>query len=995
MSNFEWMRVRSTLFLILGLSCAAFGQEYRTERFTVLEGLPSPSVSLMFEDRLGYLWAATGTGLAKFDGKTFSTYSEFDAAIEGMVRAITEDNQGNIIVSTANGLFRYNGKTFTKWHKIEFLNPENFITHFTTLGDTIFFRTSKSKLGIITNDSVFCNVPVPVKPNGIFVFNGKLLLWGEDKIVIVDGARTKIIPSGMFYSLIKIVDFGGSQLLSTDKGLYKLDETGLRKVFHEINDRVVAFSEVDSVFWLAPINPVSGLLQAKISKSKINIDQFLQEDHRVAAAKLDAENNLWVAADNKGLIKISRKNFERVMVSDNASEIVGTISRIGDQVWVGSVGDGIDVFENEKLKYSIKFKTNYQNIVRVIKPQAEAIWVGTYGGLVRIDKNTKKVKTWTRAEGLPSDSVFAIEPTQDGQLWIGTRGGGLAKFDGETFERFALPNGELKYYVWSLKLNGDKLFIATGKGLYVLMNGIISQLLSDNQKVHNVFSVGGCGPSAIFSMNFSDSLFLIIGTYEQGVGFVDTKNNHVTFIDKKKGLASNCVYYAALDQHGYAWLHTNRGIQRIKVDSHFNIVQSQLFDSKSGFEGSDANISSRLFGNDVYFGSMTGVYKFKEIKRDFRTYPLHFTGIELLYGDSQLGYAGEDLDYFGMPKNPTFTHNKNHLTFSFNRVNKFLPDEVQYQYKLDNFDEEWSVPSTVNSVTYSSLPPGSYTMLVRATGHDGKWLDDELSYPFIINPPFYQTTLFYVVVILAIVGSVVLIFYLRVSSKVRNAIALENLKAVEHDRIRTELARDFHDEIGNKLSTIINYAALLKLNGSYKNGHEIPTKLEDSAKVLLWGTKDFIWSIDPVNDDIHNLFIHIKDFGEKFFDEKSIAFRANNELTLVYRLPKGFSRQINLIFKEAMTNIYKHSKAMNVGFSLRESGGIICFLLEDDGIGFDIKSLQRLGGINNMRYRAAKIGSEINLQSNANGTKISLTIEHTKKLAYGTRIEKKDTNYRG
>jgi hypothetical protein len=63
---------------------------------------------------------------------------------------------------------------------------------------------------------------------------------------------------------------------------------------------------------------------------------------------------------------------------------------------------------------------------------------------------------------------------------------------------------------------------------------------------------------------------------------------------------------------------------------------------------------------------------------------------------------------------------------------------------------------------------------------------------------------------------------------------------------------------------------------------------------------------------IVKLFIHIRDFGEKLFEEKNINFRAFNGVKEKIKLPYGFSREANLIFKEAMTNAFKSSQAHNV-----------------------------------------------------------------------------------
>ena len=181
--------------------------------------------------------------------------------------------------------------------------------------------------------------------------------------------------------------------------------------------------------------------------------------------------------------------------------------------------------------------------------------------------------------------------------------------------------------------------------------------------------------------------------------------------------------------------------------------------------------------------------------------------------------------------------------------------------------------------------------------------------------------------IILVGGIVTLILFLRVRQRVNRIVMLERIRQKEQENLRKEIARDFHDEMGNQLTRIINYVSLLKLsaNGNGNghgngngNGHDLYTKVEDSAKYLYTGTRDFIWSIDPVNDELSKLFIHIRDFGEKLFEEKNINFRAFNGVKEKIKLPYGFSREANLIFKEAMTNAFKSSQAHNVTLNLEE-----------------------------------------------------------------------------
>jgi signal transduction histidine kinase len=225
---------------------------------------------------------------------------------------------------------------------------------------------------------------------------------------------------------------------------------------------------------------------------------------------------------------------------------------------------------------------------------------------------------------------------------------------------------------------------------------------------------------------------------------------------------------------------------------------------------------------------------------------------------------------------------------------------------------------------------------------------------------------------------------------------LERIRAKEQETLRKEIARDFHDEMGNQLTRIINYVSLLKLSSTGNgnghssngdNGHDLYTKVEDSAKYLYTGTRDFIWSIDPGNDELSKLFLHIRDFGEKLFEEKNINFRAFNEVKDKAKLPYGFSREANLIFKEAMTNAFKYSSASNVTLSLCRNDDGYDMVFEDDGVGFLTGEIQKSNGLKNIRERADRIHAVLRIQSVKNqGTKIVLNFKLNKTLKYGLAL---------
>jgi signal transduction histidine kinase len=278
-----------------------------------------------------------------------------------------------------------------------------------------------------------------------------------------------------------------------------------------------------------------------------------------------------------------------------------------------------------------------------------------------------------------------------------------------------------------------------------------------------------------------------------------------------------------------------------------------------------------------------------------------------------------------------------------------------------------------------------------ATNNQGSWSEDKIFYTFTVKAPFYQSASFIAGIIIFVAGSITLLMYLRVRQRVKNMIETERIRIKEQESLRKEIARDFHDEMGNQLTRIINYVSLLKLNGNTglngnkANGHyDLYSKVEESAKFLYTGTRDFIWSIDPVNDELSKLFVHIRDFGEKLFEEKGIDFRAFDEVKEKLKLPYGFSREANLIFKEAMTNAFKYSQANNATLTLKRTDSRFEMVFEDDGIGFNTDQIGKTNGLKNIRERADRVGSVLRIHSESGkGTRITLDFTLNKTMKYG------------
>src|SRR5690606_38728694 len=125
----------------------------------------------------------------------------------------------------------------------------------------------------------------------------------------------------------------------------------------------------------------------------------------------------------------------------------------------------------------------------------------------------------------------------------------------------------------------------------------------------------------------------------------------------------------------------------------------------------------------------------------------------------------------------------------------------------------------------------------------------------------------------------------------------------------------------------------------------------------------------------------------KLFEEKNVCFRAHDLVKESVKLPNGYSREANLIFKEAMTNAFKYSGAQNVALTLRQEGDAYSIEFEDDGVGFHVEDQKNSNGLKNIRDRAERIGAQLSIHSEEDRSEeITLKFRLTKTKKYGTAL---------
>ena len=944
-----------------------WAQQFSLRQYTAVDGLPQSQVNMMVEDKEGYLWIATnGGGLARFDGNEFKVYTTRDGLSSNIVQYLKLDSRQNLWIINPVGITRYNGLDFKRFIP-QGLHAKLSIRRVFEVNDTVFFVNSQRALGKIFNDSVYYwNKPVKDKRLILYTHlmpNKEICLYLNDSSFMIKSplGTYSLNHAKDFSFALSIFNYGKEVWINTEKGYFSID-TQRRKFVKRVMDienQVIQYDSLNDVYWTRYGDDL--LMERKRGKAHqvdtilrgVNINQILP----------DSEGNTWLGTTGSGLYKFYVKDFDRYGHQLYGS-VLSLVKGKEGEFWIGTLNKGIWKYADGATKH---YSGAVSEVNQIRMGRDGSIWVGSYSGLGRYNAARDRFDWFTREDGIASAYINSLDIDQQGNVWYGTRANGVGYFNGTTFKNLLLNEGFEDRNVTALKCfpKFNSVYVGSEAGLTVIKNDSVIRKIPLPE-----FS-----STIINSINpYKDSL-LMLGSGGSGIMFIDPVSFKRKIISTADGLPSDFIYFVAADSDNIVWVGTEQGITRLKLNARLGIEQNLHYGYENGLEGVVTNRNAFLLDGEKYFGLIDGVYRYNELPREgWSSFPLHLRDIEILYGQySSRAYSDSLAGFFRVPYRPKFPADRNHITFQFNQVDKRYPSSVRFKYFLENFDKTWSQPSSVGSATYSNLPPGEYVFNVVATNNQGSWDRQPLRYAFTVKAPFYQTEIFQVAMVLMLAGLIVLVFYLRVRKKINKIMEVERIRQQEQESLRKEIARDFHDEMGNQLTRIINYVSLMKLNNG--NAVALYDKVEESAKYLYTGARDFIWSIDPGNDELSKLFLHIRDFGEKLFEEKGMMYRALNSVAKNVRVPYGFSREANLIFKEAMTNAFNHSGAKNVTFTLKIVDDAFEMKLADDGKGFDKGALAKMNGLKNMKARAERIGGILYIQSRAGaGTEISLIL---------------------
>jgi signal transduction histidine kinase len=326
------------------------------------------------------------------------------------------------------------------------------------------------------------------------------------------------------------------------------------------------------------------------------------------------------------------------------------------------------------------------------------------------------------------------------------------------------------------------------------------------------------------------------------------------------------------------------------------------------------------------------------------------------------------------------------LEFRFTGLGPDLFACQEFRYKLEGSESDWNVAGDQKRAVYLHVPPGKYTFRVRARSRDGVWNENDILLRLIMQPHYYQTASFKVGVSLlagaGLVTTVVLMMRRRMRARMEH---LERQRAL--DRERTRIAQDLHDELGAGLTEIGLLSGLLQ-NPSRFTERNLPAleRIATRCRGLVAALDEIVWAVNPRNDSVDSLSNYFCLYAQGFLEPSSIrCWLEVQDVESPRSLNSEQRHNLFLAFKEALTNVVRHSGASEVRIKifLKDSTQVV-LCVEDNGHGLPATVSGGSDGLINLRQRMERIGGHCEI-SNLPGGGVSVFLNLPLLESYATK----------
>lgn len=740
-------------------------------------GLYQSTISALAQDRAGFIWIGTQSGLHRFDGQAIEFIrmtEDPEAPTEPFVSALASDGADGLYVGTATaGVAQLDLRTL----RFESLPPT---AHLDT-------KRAQQVLQLIVDERgdlwIASHAGLEFLEKGA---NRRQVVWTPAKQGSALGTRSMV---GMAASDIGMVVAVGTKLLQVAAGREptvlldgdagKIDAIATRK---------------RGGVW---IKSSRGLYSFNRGASRLVATINAQASSSVVVSNLldDGRDGVWYGLSGHGLLRVDTergltrwfrgdKGVPGTLPADNITVLVLDASGL---LWAGTEYSGVWTAPSEGSRFRLILDLPAiavpisGNNVRALAARGDAIYIGTEGqGLKRLHRRLDYIEDLSPWLALAlADAGFAnpaeirvhgLRFAPSGELWAATSEGAFALDLEAGTARLApmhrdLPAGPLQRFVRNVLFDGDSIWFGTqAHGILrcdreashcrqfradarpgSLSNDLILMLEKDvtgriwagtldglnrydpNNDRWIVFDQDDGLPSAVVrSLISTEEGVIFVGTHG---GLARLEGDRFVHDFKVNEVPDPTVYAMAEDPQGILWLSGNRGLVAYSPDGS-SVLRFGPEDGLQGYEFNGGSVTA--IENELLFGGVGGINAFEPSKVRVSRYtaPLAVTAWSID------GAAGAPL----VPGEPlALAAHQRQISLSFSALDFRAPSRNRYAHRLLGFDDQWVEGVGRGHVNLTNLAPGSYTLQLRASNSDGVWNTDIVEIPVVVASPWWAT----------------------------------------------------------------------------------------------------------------------------------------------------------------------------------------------------------------------------------------------------------------
>ncbi|MCI0692637.1 T9SS type A sorting domain-containing protein [candidate division KSB1 bacterium] len=384
MRKIIFKNIHSLLFLIFVFHGKSYSQNWIS--YSEANGLSSNVISAIVEDDHGLIWVGTFGGLNQFNGRDWISYrrANGDSLISDSIAEIMKDSEGNLWIGTRNGLSK--------------IDPENDLKNPASWHN---YNQTNTHGGLVDNDISAIledndgNIWIGTRSKGISILKPAPAV-NQDPLL--DPVNWAIVNSDSQLLSLEIFalekDKLGNIWVGTFEGVSRYNPklhaiTGKWDLFPELGDTRSIFADSYGYVWFGRPGTGKGPVRV-LAADPSQRDEFSFPDDADAIGE-DSDGKIWFGTAELGdgiFVVDPTINLEKLIKIENwvqftqqdglASNAISHIFRDSEgDMWIGTGENGISRFDISWLNFSKGFDLDFRSVVTIAEDDSNNLWFGT------------------------------------------------------------------------------------------------------------------------------------------------------------------------------------------------------------------------------------------------------------------------------------------------------------------------------------------------------------------------------------------------------------------------------------------------------------------------------------------------------------------------------------------------------------------------------------------------------------------------------------------